>query len=72
MNDSGSVIIGRMGSFQFNLFEGVMWVDGLGWTKMGEFFRQQGVAGPTSSAWTTPSPSTARATRWSAACSACR
>lgn len=44
MNDSGSVIIGRMGSFQFNLFEGVMWVDGLGWIKMGEFFRQQGVA----------------------------
>lgn len=44
MNDTGSIAIGRIGSFQFNLFEGVMWVDGLGWLKMGEFFRQQGVA----------------------------
>jgi hypothetical protein len=44
MNDAGNVIIGRMGSFQVNVFEGVMWVDGLGWIKMGDFFRKQGVA----------------------------
>jgi len=44
MNDDGSVMIGRMGSFWMAGFEGVMWVDGLGWVKLGEFFRRQGVA----------------------------
>jgi hypothetical protein len=44
MNDDGSVIIGRMGSFWMSGFDGVMWVDGLGWLKMGDFFRKQGVA----------------------------
>lgn len=44
MNDAGSVMIGRIGSFQVNVFEGVMWVDGLGWIRMGDFFRKQGVA----------------------------
>lgn len=44
MNDAGDVAIGRIGSFQFGLFEGVMWVDGLGWIQMGDFFRKQGVA----------------------------
>ena len=44
MNDSGSVMIGRMGSFWMAGFEGVMWVDGLGWIKLGDFFRNQGVA----------------------------
>lgn len=44
MNDAGNVMIGRIGSFQVGVFEGVMWVDGLGWIKMGDFFRKQGVA----------------------------
>lgn len=43
MNDDGSVMIGRMGSYFMAGFEGVMWVDGIGWIKLGEFFRQQGV-----------------------------
>ncbi len=44
MNDDGSVMIGRMGSFWIAGFEGVMWVDGLGWLKLSEFFRRQGVS----------------------------
>lgn len=44
MNDTGSVMIGRMGTFQIGVFDGVMWVDGLGWIKLSDFFRKQGVA----------------------------
>lgn len=44
MNDVGSVMVGRIGTFQFGVIEGVMWVVGLGWIKMGGFFRNQGVA----------------------------
>jgi hypothetical protein len=44
MNDDGSVMIGRTGSFWMAGFDGVMWVDGLGWIKLSDFFRRQGVA----------------------------
>jgi hypothetical protein len=44
MNDAGTVMIGRMGAFYLNVLEGAMWVDGLGWLKLSEFFRNQGVA----------------------------
>jgi hypothetical protein len=44
MNDSGSVMIGRAGAFYLNVLDGVMWVDGLGWLKLSDFFRAQGVA----------------------------
>jgi hypothetical protein len=43
MSDDGRVVIGRAGSF-FVGFVGVMWIDQLGWIKLNEFFRGQGVA----------------------------
>jgi hypothetical protein len=43
-NDDGSVMIGRMGSLWIGNLDGVMWVEGVGWIRMGEFFRKQGVA----------------------------
>lgn len=44
MNDDGTVMIGRMGAFYLNVLDGAMWVDGLGWIKLSDFFRKQGVA----------------------------
>jgi len=43
-SDDGKVIIGRAGSFFYGTFEGVMWVEGVGWIKLSDFFRKQGVA----------------------------
>jgi hypothetical protein len=43
MNDKGSVIIGRSGSF-FTGFTGGIWVEGMGWMGLPEFFSKQGVA----------------------------
>ena len=42
MNDEGSVIIGRAGSF-FTGFAGAMWIEGIGWMSLENFFRKQGV-----------------------------
>ena len=42
MNDDGSVIIGRAGSF-WSGFLGALYVKGMGWTTLDKFFRQQGV-----------------------------
>jgi len=44
MSDDGKVIIGRAGSYWLGNFEGVMWVEGVGWIKLADFFRKQGVA----------------------------
>ena len=43
MTDDGSVIIGRAGSF-FGGFVGAMWIEGLGWMNLRDFFYKQGVA----------------------------
>jgi len=42
MNDKGTVIIGRSGSF-FTGFTGGIWVEGMGWMGLPEFFNKQGV-----------------------------
>lgn len=44
MSDDGRIIIGRAGSYWYGGFEGVMWVEGVGWIKLSDFFRKQGVA----------------------------
>jgi hypothetical protein len=44
LSDDGKIIIGRAGSYWYGGFEGVMWVEGLGWIKLSDFFRKQGVA----------------------------
>ena len=43
MNDDGTVIIGRAGSF-FTGFVGGMWIQDIGWLNLTEFFEKQGVA----------------------------
>ena len=43
MNDDGSVIVGRAGSFIIGLVGGI-WIEDLGWMNLADFFRQQGVA----------------------------
>ncbi len=43
MSDDGSVIIGRAGNF-FTGFVGGIWIDGLGWMTLKDFFDKQGVA----------------------------
>jgi hypothetical protein len=43
MSDDGAVLIGRAGTF-WNGFTGAMWVEGIGWFKLNDFFRTQGVA----------------------------
>ena len=42
MNDDGTVIIGRAGSF-FDGFLGAMWIEDLGWLNLRDFFYKQGV-----------------------------
>lgn len=42
MNDTGSVIIGRGGSFRTG-FVGAIWLEGIGWMNLKDFFLQQGV-----------------------------
>jgi Matrixin len=42
MSDDGKVLIGRAGTF-WNGFTGAMWVEGIGWFKLNDFFRAQGV-----------------------------
>ena len=43
MNDDGSVIVGRAGSF-FQGFVGGIWIEDLGWMNLRDFFYRQGVA----------------------------
>lgn len=43
-SDDGRVMVGRAGSWNTGSFEGVMYLDGLGWIKLSDFFRKQGVA----------------------------
>ncbi|WP_342118974.1 hypothetical protein [Pseudoduganella sp. OTU4001] len=43
MSDDGKLMVGRAGDF-WQGFIGVMWLDGIGWIKMDDFFRTQGVA----------------------------
>lgn len=43
MNDDGTVIVGRAGSF-FTGFVGGLWVEGIGWMALDDFLRKQGVA----------------------------
>lgn len=40
--DKGDVIVGRAGDF-FSGFAGAIWIEGLGWMRMNEFLRKQGV-----------------------------
>jgi hypothetical protein len=42
MNDDGSILIGRSGSF-FTGFSGAIWIERIGWMTWDEFFRKQGV-----------------------------
>ena len=42
MSDDGKVLIGRAGTF-WNGFTGAMWIEGIGWIKLNDFFRKQGV-----------------------------
>ena len=42
MNDDGSVLIGRSGSF-FTGLVGALWIEQVGWMTWDEFFRRQGV-----------------------------
>jgi hypothetical protein len=42
MNDDGSVIIGRGGSFRTGLV-GAIWLEGIGWMNLKDFFLKQGV-----------------------------
>jgi hypothetical protein len=44
VSDDGRVVIGRAGSDWYGGFTGVMWVEGVGWIKLSDFFRKQGVA----------------------------
>ncbi len=41
-SDDGSIIAGRRGSF-FTGFEGVLWIEDMGWITLKEFFHKQGV-----------------------------
>lgn len=42
MNDEGTVLIGRAGSF-FTGFVGAIWLEGFGWMNLKDFFNKQGV-----------------------------
>ena len=43
MNDAGTVLIGRGGSFRTG-FIGAIWIEDIGWMNLRDFFYQQGVA----------------------------
>lgn len=42
MNDDGSVVLGRAGSF-ISGFTGAIWIEGVGWMDFAKFLREQGV-----------------------------
>ena len=42
-NDKGDVLIGRAGGATTGGFAGAIWIEGIGWMKMREFLRKQGV-----------------------------
>lgn len=42
MNDAGTVITGRAGDV-FSGFSGFLWVEGIGWLSLADFFQRQGV-----------------------------
>jgi hypothetical protein len=42
MNDDGSILVGRTGSF-FTGFVGALWIEQVGWMTWDDFFRKQGV-----------------------------
>ena len=42
ISDDGSVIAGRLGNFSSG-FQGMLWIEDLGWMSMDDFFRKQGV-----------------------------
>jgi hypothetical protein len=42
MNDDGTILIGRSGSF-WTGFTGVLWIENVGWMTWDDFFRKQGV-----------------------------
>ena len=42
-NDKGDVMIGRAGGATTGGFAGAIWIEGLGWMRMREFLRKQGV-----------------------------
>ncbi len=44
MSDDGKVMIARAGTFFESGFHGMMWLEDLGWIKLADFFRTQGVA----------------------------
>ncbi|HQR12389.1 MAG TPA: hypothetical protein PLW68_13775 [Casimicrobiaceae bacterium] len=44
MSDDGKVMIARAGTFFESGLHGVMWLEGLDWIKLQDFFRTQGVA----------------------------
>ena len=44
ISDDGKVMIARAGTFFESGFHGVMWIEDLGWIKLKDFFRTQGVA----------------------------
>ncbi|MBS0321628.1 MAG: hypothetical protein JSR18_13875 [Proteobacteria bacterium] len=43
INDDGTVMIARAGSFFESGFHGYLWIEGLDWIKLSDFFRSQGV-----------------------------
>ena len=44
MSDDGKVMLARAGTFFESGFHGMLWVEDLGWIKLKDFFRTQGVA----------------------------
>ena len=53
MNDAGSVIVGRAGSFQLG-FAGAIWFEGIGWMNFDDFLGKQGVAEASGSGFNNP------------------
>jgi hypothetical protein len=53
MNDDGSILIGRSGSF-FTGFSGALWIEQIGWMTWGEFFRKQGVVEASNTSFANP------------------
>lgn len=44
VSDDGKVMVARAGSFYMGVSQGAMYVEGIGWIRMADFFRKQGVA----------------------------